>query len=409
MLPASYSTDAPLQQPSASSSSSSIPLLFAPPSRERNHARMYNCAYMPMEDVVCFREAFFLLLSGTGVGFSVQDHHVQRLPAVTRASASLPHTVTVEDSIRGWADAVDALVQGWLVTGQRVVFDFSHIRPKGAPMVTSGGRASGSAPLQTCLQRIDALFRSKQPGEQLRSIEVHDIMCFLGDAVLAGGNRRSALISLFSSDDAAMISAKSGEWWAKHPQRARANNSAVLVREETSPETFFALWEKIRQSKAGEPGVYFTHSKDWGTNPCCEISLRPYQVRVWWSVRVSLLCCDFVWGFLVWFALFVLFWFVCVLFVSLLFGVCVMFVVWCLSFGVVIVVCWCFAPCLLFVGILLRSLFATEQQMVFIPVCLIEVGISLKKHTHTHTHKNKQTLVQAHNIYIPANDIFFFI
>ena len=157
------------------------------------------------------------------------------------------------------------------------VFDFSDIRPKGALLVTSGGKAPGPQPLKDCIHNITKILDSKKDGSKLTTLEVHDIVCFIADAVLAGGIRRAALISLFSMDDESMLTCKFGNWWELNPQRGRANNSSVILRHKITEERFFDLWKKVEESNSGEPGVYFSNDRDWGTNPCCEIALRPYQ------------------------------------------------------------------------------------------------------------------------------------
>jgi ribonucleoside-diphosphate reductase alpha chain len=166
-------------------------------------------------------------------------------------------------------------------------FDFSDIRHKGAQLVTSGGKAPGPQPLKDCLHKLTGILSSKEDGDRLTPIEVHDMVCHIADAVLAGGIRRAALISLFSADDQEMISCKSGSWWENNPQRGRANNSAALLRHKITHEFFMDLWKRIEASGAGEPGIYFTNDKDWGTNPCCEIALRPNQFCNLCEVNVS--------------------------------------------------------------------------------------------------------------------------
>ena len=239
--------------------------------------RIYNCAYMPIDDLRSFAEAMFLLLGGTGVGYSVQRHHVEKLPPINRPKTKRTRRFLVADSIEGWADAVKALLYSYFKGMSKLRFDFSDIRPKGARLVTSGGKAPGPQPLKECLLKVEGILATKEDGDSLTPIECHDIMCHIADAVLAGGIRRAALISLFSADDEEMISCKSGNWWETDPQRGRANNSAVLLRHRIDEEYFNNLWERIRASGAGEPGIYLSHDKDWGTNPCCEIALRPYQ------------------------------------------------------------------------------------------------------------------------------------
>ena len=159
----------------------------------------------------------------------------------------------------------------------KVVVDYSEIRAKGELLVTSGGKAPGPQPLRECIVKITGILDNKEDGDQLTTLEAHDIVCHIADAVLAGGIRRAALISLFSADDDAMIGCKSGHWWEEAPQRGRANNSAVLMRHKVTKEFFMDLWKRVELSGAGEPGIYLNNDKDWGTNPCCEIALRPYQ------------------------------------------------------------------------------------------------------------------------------------
>jgi ribonucleoside-triphosphate reductase len=254
-------------------------LQFAGVPIERNNARGYNCSYSPINHYRAFDEAMFLLLSGCGYGFSVQKHHVEQLPAINplfKTNGIKERKFLVNDSLEGWAEAVKVLMKSYFGLSQsKPRFDFSDIRAKGARLITSGGKAPGPFPLQMCLFMIESILESKTPGSKLTPIECHDIICHIADAVLTGGIRRAALISLFSFDDEDMISCKSGNWWETNPQRGRANNSVVIVRNKVKEEQFFELWDKIKASNAGEPGVYFTNDKDYGTNPCCEISLRP--------------------------------------------------------------------------------------------------------------------------------------
>jgi ribonucleoside-diphosphate reductase alpha chain len=249
--------------------------------------RIFNCAFMPIDDWRSFGEAMFLLLGGTGVGYSVQTHHVEKLPEITKPNPKRTRRFLVNDSIEGWADAVKALVRSYFNGGSKLRFDFSDIRPKGAALITSGGKAPGPQPLRECLVKLEGMLSEKDNGDKLTSIEVHDMICHIADAVLAGGIRRAALISLFSADDQEMISAKTGNWWEKNPQRGRANNSVVLLRHKIDKEYFMDLWDRVKASGAGEPGFYFSNDKDWGTNPCCEIGLRPYQFCNLTEVNVS--------------------------------------------------------------------------------------------------------------------------
>jgi len=240
--------------------------------------RVYNCAYLPIDHVDAFSETMFLLLGGTGVGFSVQKHHVDALPEIRKPNPKRSRRYLIGDSIEGWADAIKVLVESYLGSKTSTpIFDFSDIRQKGALLVTSGGKAPGPQPLKDCIHNIKKVLDAKSDGDKLSPIEVHDMVCHIADAVLAGGIRRAALISLFSADDNEMISCKSGSWWELNPQRGRANNSAVLLRHKVTKEFFSDLWKRIELSGAGEPGIYFSNDKDWGTNPCCEIGLRPYQ------------------------------------------------------------------------------------------------------------------------------------
>lgn len=239
--------------------------------------RIFNCAFLPVDSIYSFSEAMFLLLGGTGVGYSVQRHHVAELPSVYKPKTR-KRRFLVGDSIEGWADAIKVLMEAYFLHKSTPNFDFSDIRPKGAALVTSGGKAPGPQPLKDAIHNITKILDAKEPGTQLSTLEAHDIMCLLADAVLAGGIRRAALISLFSMDDEDLLACKAGKWWEQHPHRARANNSAVVLRHKITRPEFMALWARVEASGAGEPGVYFSNDKDWGTNPCCEIGLRPYQM-----------------------------------------------------------------------------------------------------------------------------------
>jgi ribonucleoside-triphosphate reductase len=250
--------------------------------------RIYNCAYLPIDHLDAFSETMFLLLGGTGVGYSVQKHHIDQLPEIRKPNPNRKRRFLIGDSIEGWADAIKVLMKSYF--GEQlstVEFDYSDIRPKGARLVTSGGKAPGPQPLKDCIHKLQGMLDAKEDGDKLTPIEVHDIICHIADAVLAGGIRRAALISLFSADDQEMISCKSGSWWEKNPQRGRANNSAVLLRHKITREFFMDLWKRVEASGAGEPGIYFTNDKDWGTNPCCEIALRPNQFCNLCEVNVS--------------------------------------------------------------------------------------------------------------------------
>jgi ribonucleoside-diphosphate reductase alpha chain len=249
--------------------------------------RIYNCAFAPIDDYRVFAEIMFLLLGGTGVGYSVQKHHVDQLPEIRKPNAEKTRRFLIGDSIEGWADAISVLVKAYFFGGSKPTFDFRDIRPKGARLITSGGKAPGPQPLKECLIKLEGILDAKEDGDKLTPIEVHDIVCHIADAVLAGGIRRAALICLFSATDEDMISCKSGAWWETNPQRGRANNSAVLMRHKITKEYFMDLWKRIEASGAGEPGIYLSNDKDWGTNPCCEIALRPFQFCNLCEVNVS--------------------------------------------------------------------------------------------------------------------------
>jgi ribonucleoside-diphosphate reductase alpha chain len=228
----------------------------------------------------------FLLLSGCGVGYSVQKHHVEKLPEIRVPKKT--RRFLVGDSIEGWADSVKVLLKSYFgITTARPIFDFRDIRPKGAELITVGGKAPGPEPLKECLFQIQKVLDRKEDGDQLSPIEAHDIICHIADAVLSGGIRRAALISLFDLHDNEMLTSKHGHWWELNPQRGRANNSAVVIRSKVRKKDFVELWGKIVASNSGEPGVYFSNDKDWGTNPCCEIALRPYQFCNLTEINVS--------------------------------------------------------------------------------------------------------------------------
>ncbi len=258
---------------------------FAGPAMEVNNARGYNCAYLPIDSLYSFSETMFLLLGGSGVGYSVQRQHVAELPVIKKPTKTRRYLI--EDSIMGWADAVKVLMKAYLEEKSLPEFDFRAIRHKGARLVTAGGKAPGPEPLKLCLVHIQAILDRKEDGEKLTPLECHDMLCHIANSVLAGGIRRSAMIALFSHDDEEMITCKYGNWWETNEQRGRANNSAVLERGKVDEETFNALWNRIEASGSGEPGIYWTNDLDWGTNPCCEIGLRPFQFCNLCEVNVS--------------------------------------------------------------------------------------------------------------------------
>jgi len=265
-------------------------LQFAGPAAEVNNSRIYNCCYLPIDSIHSFSETMFLLLGGTGVGYSVQKHHIAQLPAITKPGKV--RNYLIEDSIMGWADAIKVLMKAYLEGGFIPKFDFRAIRKKGARLVTAGGKAPGPEPLKICLAHVQAILDRKEEGESLSPLECHDILCHIANSVLAGGIRRSAMIALFSHDDEEMVTCKYGNWWEINEQRGRANNSAVLERGAIGEEEFYSLWDRIEASGSGEPGIYWSNNKDWGTNPCCEIALRPYQFCNLCEVNVSDVSCQ---------------------------------------------------------------------------------------------------------------------
>ena len=260
-------------------------LQFAGKPIELSPNRLYNCCYAPIESIDIFSEAMFLLLGGSGFGFSCQKHHIEKLPAlkgdIKHQENEHPKRYLVGDSIEGWSDAIKVLIESYFLGKKEITFDFRDIRPKGASLITSGGKAPGPQPLKDCVHNIrkvlDTAIEERGRYTKLKPIEAHDIMCYIADAVLSGGIRRAAMISLFSYDDEEMLSCKYGDWWEKNPQRARANNSITLVRHKILKEQFDQIWLKIKNSNSGEPGIFFTNDKDWGANPCFEIALRPYM------------------------------------------------------------------------------------------------------------------------------------
>ena len=260
-------------------------LQFAGKPIELNNTRIFNCSFLPIDDWRAFSEIMFLLLSGTGVGYSVQTHHVDSLPEIKVPTKHKRYLVG--DSIEGWADAIRMLCKAYFNNGPLPIFDFRDIRPKGAQLITVGGKAPGPEPLKECLFQLQKILDRKQNGEKLTSLEAHDMACHIADAVLSGGIRRAALIALFNLDDEEMLTCKFGNWWEENPQRGRSNNSAVVIRHKIDEEEFFKLWKKIELSGSGEPGIYFSNDKDWGTNPCCEIALRPFQFCNLCEVNVS--------------------------------------------------------------------------------------------------------------------------
>tara|TARA_B100000575_G_C23142990_1_gene665790 strand:+ start:6272 stop:8500 length:2229 start_codon:yes stop_codon:yes gene_type:complete len=247
----------------------------------KHEMKMYNCTSTYADRPEFFSELLYILLCGAGAGFSVQFHHVDKLPNIQERKKQAKGWV-VEDSIEGWADALGALMSSYFVgggqfpemEGRKVYFDLNNVRPKGA-MINGGFKAPGPEPLRRALDKIEHLIQSRvlKGQSRLRPIDVYDIAMHAADAVLAGGVRRSATICLFSPDDDEMVAAKTGNWFVDNPQRGRSNNSAVIVRSEITREKFKSIMKSIKEF--GEPGFYFVEDKDFTTNPCVEIGMYP--------------------------------------------------------------------------------------------------------------------------------------
>lgn len=242
---------------------------------ELNHTRMFNCSYAPVDSPIIFAETMFLLLGGTGCGYSVQKHHIDKLPIV-QGTGKKRRKFLVSDNIEGWGDAIKVLVKSYFEGKSDPQFDYRDIRPKGARLITAGGKAPGPDPLRICVDKVRAVLNNAV-GRKLSSLECHDIQCHIADAVLSGGIRRAAMIAFFSPDDMDMVSCKSGDWWELNPQRGRANNSVVLQRDEISKECFLDLWSRVEASGSGEPGVYWTNDKNILSNPCVEATLEAFS------------------------------------------------------------------------------------------------------------------------------------
>ena len=298
-------------------------LQFAGKAIEVTPNRIFNCAFASADHPAIFAETMFNLLGGSGVGYSVQKHHVAELPPIKKPTTKRNKRYLVPDSIEGWSESIKVLMKSYFKGSSRVVFDYSDIRAKGTELVTAGGKAPGPAPLKECIdiivEKLDSIIDDAGGEAKLTPLEVHDIICFISDAVLAGGIRRSALICLFSLDDDEMLNCKSNfkfdttmapvvngtmvtlegsykgirkeiylsmpqyeqytvtgtlPWYIFEPQRGRANNSVVLEYDKVTREDFDRIWERVEASGAGEPGVYWTNDRDLGSNPCCEISLK---------------------------------------------------------------------------------------------------------------------------------------
>lgn len=236
-----------------------------------NNNRIFNCSFSLVDRLEVFSEALYLLLSGCGVGYSVQFDHVEKLPAIAYIDRSRVVHHVVGDTVEGWSDALKALLESFR-DGTNIEFSYFQIRPAGSPLKTSGGRAPGHLKLKESLEAVRGVLAAAQ-GRKLRPIECHRILCHAADAVLSGGIRRSAMIALFSLDDSEMLFAKTGTWYAKDPWFQNANNSVVLKRDEVKKPQFKRIFTMIRQW--GEPGFFFTNDFDYGTNPCAEIGLFP--------------------------------------------------------------------------------------------------------------------------------------
>ena len=264
-------------------------MMTAGPALDRDNVAAYNCAYLPVDNAKSFDEAMYILMCGTGVGFSVERQYTDKLPEVPEELHPAGTTIVVADSKIGWATALRQLI-ALLYSGSIPEWDVSKLRPRGARLKTFGGRASGPEPLVDLFRyTVDKFQRAK--GRKLSSLECHDIMCKIGDVVVVGGVRRSAMISLSDVTDDRMRAAKSGNWWDRTPERRLANNSAVYPRRRPDMELFMTEWNALYESKSGERGFFSRYAcqniaessgrrestHEFGTNPCSEIILRPYQ------------------------------------------------------------------------------------------------------------------------------------
>ena len=263
-------------------------IMTAGPALERQNVAAFNCSYLPIDDPKAFDEAMYILLCGTGVGFSVEQQYVKQLPEVPDKLFDSETTIVVSDSKEGWAKSLRQLL-ALLYSGEIPKFDLSKVRPQGARLKTFGGRASGPKPLEDLFKFVIGKFKAAA-GRKLSSLESHDILCKIGEVVVVGGVRRSAMISLSDLSDDKMAHAKAGNWWDGQGQRALANNSATYE-EKPSIGQFMREWTSIYESHSGERGIFNRDASqkqaakngrrdstyDFGTNPCSEIILRPYQ------------------------------------------------------------------------------------------------------------------------------------
>lgn len=263
--------------------------MTAGPALERSNVAGYNCSYLPVDDIKSFDEAMYILMCGTGVGFSVERQYINKLPEIPEKLYQAETVIVVKDSKEGWAKALRQLI-ALLYSGEIPRWDTSRLRPAGARLRTFGGRASGPEPLEELFRFTVEKFRNAQ-GRKLTSLECHDIMCKIGEVVVVGGVRRSAMISLSNVSDDRMRRAKTGDWWNDNGQRALANNSACYT-ETPDVGVFLDEWKSLYDSKSGERGIFNrvasirqsgrngrrkTEGIEFGTNPCSEIILRPYQ------------------------------------------------------------------------------------------------------------------------------------
>lgn len=264
-------------------------LMTAGPALDKSDVAAYNCAYLPIDSPRSFDEGMYILLNGTGVGYSVESKYVDQLPRISEQFEDTDTVVTVADSKEGWAKALREIVS-LLIAGQVPKWDVSKVRPAGARLETFGGRASGPEPLEDLFRFAISLFKGAA-GRRLTSLECHDLMCKIGDVVVVGGVRRSAMISLFDCTDERMSTSKTGAWWEANGIRRLANNSAVYENRKPDMGFFMRKWKELYDSKSGEPGFFSRYacqriaarngrrdsSFEYGTNPCSEIILRPFQ------------------------------------------------------------------------------------------------------------------------------------
>lgn len=292
-------------------------LQFGGEAINRNNVKMFNCSYLPVDSRESFSEIFYILLCGTGVGYSVQNHHINKLPKIKKPlDKSQTNKFVIEDSIEGWADSILALLicytenkevietinaeklsleiaEGDMKNKEKftekikfdsikpmIEFDYSKIRPKGSLISSSTAKAPGPDGLKKTHEKLIKILESKNDGDKLSSLECHDIICHISDCVLSGGIRRASLISFFDADDIEMMNCKTGDWYIDNIQRSNANNSVVLYKPELKREDFDNFFDITEKSGSGDPGLFFTNDKNKNicSNPCAEISLNPYQM-----------------------------------------------------------------------------------------------------------------------------------